>query len=125
PWPATRTGSYGVTSRIGRVLSVERDVKTLEATIEVLIAGKDPTAQRRFGPIARLVDDHETVEERHDAASRTLYCYADAWGRGAGAKDVAAFAEPPWGVAGGQAQAAVWQSWDGVEFERTATFQVE
>ncbi|HEY8377301.1 MAG TPA: hypothetical protein VIK91_12485, partial [Nannocystis sp.] len=124
-WAATRDGAYGMTSRLGRVVSVERDLETLAATCEILVDAGDPTAARRFGPIARLVDDVETVEDRHDADARTVYCYADAFGRGGSASDVEAFAEPAWSTAGGTLLAYVWQSWDGVTWEKTAEFEVE
>lgn len=125
PWPATRTGAYGMTSRVGRVVSTERDLQTLAVRCEILVEGTDPLLLRRFGPIARLVDDHATVEERHDAAARTVYCYADAFGRGGSAKDVEGFAEPSWSTVGGAAVVHVWQSWDGLTWEQTASFEVE
>jgi hypothetical protein len=127
PWPATRNGEYGMnTPRIGRVVSVDRDLETLATTVEILVEGKDPTSSnRRFAPLARLVDDHETVEERHDSASRKLYCYADAFGRGSDASDVTGFTMPAWWSGTGQALAYVWSSWDGRTWEKTAEFEVE
>ena len=126
PWPATRSGAYGFTAAVGRVVSVSRDLQTLATTLEILVDASDTTATgRRFAPIARLVDDHETVEERHDASSRTVFCYADAFGRGSAVSDVASFAEPDWLGLGGTLLARVWQSWDGVTWEATASFEVE
>lgn len=126
PWPATRNGSYGLTAAVGRVVSVSRDLQTLATTCEILVnVGDATTTGRRFAPIARLVDDVATVEERHDADARTLYCYADAWGRGGSVSDVAAFAEPGWLGVGGDALVRVFQSWDGVTWEQTASFEVE
>lgn len=125
PWAATRNGAYGMTQRVGRVVSVERDLQTLAANVEILVEGQDPTTMRRFGPMARLVDDHTTLEGRHDVAARTVTCQRDAFGRGDDASDVAAFAEPSWSQVGGRAVAWVWQSWDGVTWERTASFEVE
>lgn len=125
PWPATREGAYGMTARIGRVVSVERDLQTLAATVQILVEGKDPAIARRFAPIARLVDDHATVEERHDATTRTVYCYADAFGRGSSTSDVAGFAKPAWSTASGDCIVYVWQSWDGLAWEATAAFYIE
>lgn len=124
PWPATRNGAYGMSNRVGRVFSVERDTLTLAATVRILVDGVDPTSKRRFGPIARLVDDHETVEERHDAATRTIFCQADAFGRGEDTSDVAGFAKPSW-TSGTAALAYVWQSYDGITWTLTAAFDVE
>ena len=126
PWPATREGAYGMTARVGRVVSVSRNLQTLAAEVEILVAAGDTTTTgRRFAPIARLVDGHATVEARHDAGARKVYCYADAFGRGGSASDVAAFAEPAWLGVGGAMLARVWQSWDGVTWEQTASFEVE
>lgn len=125
PWPATRSGAYGMTASVGRVLSVERDLQTLAAEIEVLVAAGDPTTPRRFAPIARLLDDVANDTDRHNTVSRTLYCHADAFGRGEDTSDVAGFAEPAWLGVGGDALAYVWSSWDGETWEKTAEFEVE
>jgi hypothetical protein len=125
-WPATRNGVYGMTSRVGRVVSTSLDSLTLAKTCEILVEGKDPLIQKRFGPIAALVNDHTTVETRYNAATRTLYCQADAFGRGGSATDVAAFAEPSWSTTGGNLICGVWASYNGVDdWEQTATFYVE
>jgi hypothetical protein len=126
PWPATRAGSYGMTAAVGRVVSVSRDLQSLATTCEILVAAGDTTTTgRRFAPIARLIDGHATVEARHNAATRTIFCYSDAFGRGGSVSDVAAFAEPDWLGVGGVMLARVWQSWDGVTWEATASFEVE
>lgn len=125
PWAATRDGVYGMTARVGRVLSVERDLQTLAAEVVVLVAAGDPVSPRRFAPIARLLDDVANDTDRHDAATRTLKCYADAFGRGGSTSDVAGFAEPAWLGVGGDALAYVWSSWDGETWEQTAEFAVE
>lgn len=126
PWLPTREGGYGMVGRLGRVVSVERNLQTLAATVTVLVQAGDPTTLRRFAPLARLLDDVATVEERHNAAARTLYCYKDAWGHDEDAfHDVAAFAEPAWLGIGGDARAYGWSSWDGVTWEKTAEFVVE
>lgn len=124
-WPATRNGAYGMTARVGRVVSVERDTQTLAATCQILVEGKDPLIQKRFAPIAVLVNDHATVEERFDASTRTLYCQADAFGRGDGVSDVAAFTEPEWSTTGGNCLVSLYQSWDGVTWEWINAFAVE
>lgn len=125
PWPATRESVYGMTARLGRVISVERDTQTLAATLQILVASGDPTTLRRFAPIARLLDDVATVEARHDEASRTLCCYADAFGTSGANSDVRRFAEPSWSSVGGDALVYVWSSWDGVTWEKTGDFLVE
>ncbi|WAS91588.1 hypothetical protein [Nannocystis punicea] len=124
PWPATRSGAYGMSQRVGRVISVERDLMTLGATIEILVQAGDPTTKRRFSPLARLIDGHTTVEARHDAENRRITCYADAWGRGSETPDVGGFIKPDWAT-GTEAKAHVFSSWDGVSWELTATFTVE
>jgi hypothetical protein len=124
-WPATREGQYGMTARLGRVMSVELDTATLAKTCEVLMAPGDPLTKRRFGPIAALVNTHTTVETRHNSATQTLYCQADAFGRGDGVSDVAAFDEPSWSTTGGQLICNVWASYDGVTWEQVAVFYVE
>lgn len=126
PWPATRSGYYGMLASVGRVVSVSRDLQTLAATCTILVYAGDTTINgRRFAPVARLIDGHATVEDRHDADARTIFCYADAFGRGGSVSDVAAFAEPDWLGVGGVMLARVWQSWDGVTWEQTASFEVE
>lgn len=125
PWPATRNGAYGMVQRVGRVISVERDLSTLAATVEMLVAGRDPTLDRRYAPMARLVDNHTTVEGRHNSATKTITCYANAWGRSSSVRDVAAFAEPAWSQVGGDAVAQVWMSWDGKTWEKTATLVID
>lgn len=125
-WAATRNGRYGMAARVGRVASVERDLLTLAATCEILIEGSDPSDLRRFGPIARLVDGHATVEARHDSATRRVFCQHDAFGRDNNlVSDVAAFAEPSWSAAGGELKVNVWASYDGVSWSRPASFRVE
>ncbi len=126
PWPATRRGYYGMLASVGRVVSVSRNLQTLAAEVEILVAGAETTVNgRRFGPIARLVDGHATVEERHDAGSRTLYCYRDAFLRGGAVSDVAAFAEPAWLGVGGVLRVKAWASYDGLTWADVATFDVE
>jgi hypothetical protein len=124
-WPATREGAYGMSARVGRVVSVSRNTQTLAATCEILVEGRPPTTRRRFGPIARLTDSHTTVEGRHDSGTRTLYCYEDAFGRDGTTSDVAGFTEPAWLGVGGRLKVAAWASWDGLTWEQTATFEVE
>ena len=124
-WPATREGAYGMSARVGRVVSVSRSTQTLAATCEILVEGRPPTTRHRFGPIARLTDSHTTVEGRHDSGTRTLYCYEDAFGRDGTTSDVAGFTEPAWLGVGGRLKVAAWASWDGLTWEQTATFEVE
>lgn len=126
PWPATREGAYGMTARVGRVVSVSRNLQTLAAEVEILVAAGDTTTTgRRFAPVARLLDAIEALEERHDADARTLYCYADAFGRGGSVSDVAAFDEPAWLGVGGAHKVNAWASHDGQTWEQVASFEVE
>lgn len=125
PWPATREGAYGMTARIGRVVSTELDTSTLAKSVTILVTGGDPQTPRRFAPIARLLDAITTVEQRHDAGARTLFCYRNAWSREGASSDVAGFVEPASSSIGGDAVANLWQSWDGLTWEKTATFEVE
>lgn len=123
PWPATRSGAYGVDRRVGRVMAVEIDTLTLAKRLTILVEGKDPLGQARYAPIARLLDNVTDTTQRNDGTY--FYCYEDAFGRGGDVGDVMAFAEPSWSTSGGNLACEVWQSWDGVEWENTATFDVD
>lgn len=122
-WPATRTGSYGMIGRVGRVVSVRRDTNHLTATCDILVQAGDANTKRRFAPIAAIVDDVDTLEERHDPATRTLFCYGDRFGA-EGGSDVKYFAEPSWSSLGGNALVYGY-SYDGVEWVKRFQFEVE
>ena len=123
PWPASRDGAYGMTGRVGRVVKTELNTQTLTKTLEILIQAGDPKSRRRFAPIARLVDGVPTVEDRHNVGTGELTCYPDAWGAGDGGSDVEGFDEPAWLGVGGVARCLLWQSYDGVTWENTASFE--
>lgn len=124
PWPATRSGAYGVERRVGRVMSMEIDTLTLAKRLTILVEGKDPLGQARYAPIARLLDDVTDSTQRHDPSFDMLFCYFDGFGRDGDVSDVAAFAEPAWSTGGGELRCDIWQSWDGVEWEQTANISV-
>lgn len=118
-----RAGGYGLTDQIGRVVSVSIDLERLTAQVRVMLQPGDPKALRRFAPMAWVVDDVATVEERHDAATQRIFCYQDALDHGEDAHDVAWFAEPSWSTVGGQARVDGWQ-FDGRTWSNTFSFSV-
>jgi len=119
-----REGVYGLTNKLGRVFKVTHDLDSGGARIDVLVQPGTTTSARRFAPAAMLLDMVETVEGAHDATSRTLTCYADAFGHGEAVKDVAAFAEPAWLGVGGDAIVHGWQH-DGRTWQQTFAVTVE
>jgi hypothetical protein len=122
-WAATRTGAYGMIGRVGRVMSVRRDTQSLTATCDILVQAGDANTRRRFSPIAAVLDDVETLEKRHDAASRTIFCYGDRFGA-SGGSDVKYFAEPSWSAIGGDALVHGY-SYDGSAWSKKFQFEVE
>jgi hypothetical protein len=121
---ANREGSYGLSGKVARVVSVTIDPASLVADVELLVQPGDPGSLRRWAPVAALVDEVDTVEERYDAATRTWFCRADAFGRGDGSPDVGWFQEPSWSEIGGAAKVRGWQ-WDGRRWSPAFSFTVE
>ncbi len=119
-----REGTYGLSNRIGRVLSTTINLEDLSVVARVLVQPGDPGALRRFAPVACVLDTVSTVEARHDAVSQTFYCYADFFEHGDDAHDVAWFAEPSWSTVGGQAIVWGWQ-WDGRTWAQTLSLVVD
>lgn len=119
PWPATARGVFGFTNALGRITRVELDTNNLCATVSILLQDRDAVLSRRFAPIARVVDRVATVEERYDAATKTLYCQADAFGRNTD-PDVRYFVEPAGLNIGGAAKICVWQ-WNRSRWLQTMT----
>ena len=125
PWPANREGSYGLAGRVGLVLATTQDLReALTKRVKILVRPGDPLSSRRFAPIAAVLDVVDTLEERHDAAARTFYCYADAFEHGDNSIDVAGFEEPDWLAVGGDAKCIGWQH-DGREWSQTFGFTLE
>lgn len=121
----SRDGSYGLTGRLGRVIGWSMRTAELVVDLVLLVQAGDPlTAPPRFGPIAQVVEDVTTVEDRHDAATRTFTCYADAFGHGESQHDVSWFGEPDWSGTGTDALVYGWQ-WDGLVWAKTFEFVVE
>jgi hypothetical protein len=123
PWPATREGSYGMTAKVGRVVRVRRRTDNLSVECDIFVQAGNASTARRFAPIARVLDDVDTLEERHDAATRTLYCYHDMFGA-EGGSDVKYFQEPIWSDIGGDALVYGYQ-YDGREWSQNFSFTVE
>jgi hypothetical protein len=121
----TREGVYGPTAKLGRVYKVEHDLESRGAKIDVLLQPGDSSDSRHFAPIAMVRDDVATIEERYDAATRTFFCFADAFEvSDSGLQDVAFFAEPAWLGVGGSAKVHGWQ-WNGRSWAKTFEFTVE
>lgn len=118
-------GQYGITNRVGTCMSVVRNLLSGEAEVKLLLQPGDATLVRQWGPIAWVLDDVATVEERHDAANRTFYLYSNWFGvEEATHHDVTAFEEPAALNVGGDALVEIWQH-DGRTFSKTAGFTVE
>jgi hypothetical protein len=120
-----RAGSYGLTGRLARVVGWSLRTSELVVDLALLVQAGDPlTTTPRFAPVAQVVEDVTTVEARHDAAARTFYCLADAFGHGEAQHDVTWFGEPDWSGTGTDALVLGWQ-WDGREWTQTFSFYVE
>lgn len=120
-----RDGSYGITGRVGRVIGWSLRTEKLVVDLRILVQAGDPSAKpRRFGPVAQVVESVTTVEARHDAAARTFYCYADAFGHGEPTSDVAGFGEPSYSATGTEAIVYGYQH-NGRAWAKTFEFTVE
>lgn len=119
----TREGVYGPANKLGRVLSVEHHLDDRGANIHVLLQPGTAADSKMFAPSAMVVETAATVEARHDAATRTIFCQSDWLGMG-GADDVLAFAEPAWSEVGGLAAIEGWQ-WNGRTWAAAWTALVE
>jgi hypothetical protein len=118
----TREGVYGNSNKLARVISMTLNLNELTAEVRVLVQPGDAT-KRRWAPVAMVLDDVSTVEQRHDAAHETMFCYADAFGHGEGTHDLAWFVEPAWSSIGGEARVQGWQH-DGRRWEATFSLTV-
>jgi len=124
-WAPTRDGSYGLTGRLGRVIGWSLRTAELVCDVKVLVQAGDPTTKpRRFAPVAQVLESVTSVESRHDAATRTFYCYADAFGHGEPQSDVAWFGEPDWSGTGTDALVYGYQH-NGRQWSKTFEFVVE
>ena len=121
----SRDGSYGITGRVGRVIGWSLRTAELVVDLRILVQAGDPsTKPRRFGPVAQVLESVTTVEARHDAAARTFYCYADAFGHGEPTSDVAGFGEPSYSATGTEAIVYGYQH-NGRAWAKTFEFTVE
>lgn len=126
PWPANREGTYGLTGQLGRVLSIERDLRTdMVVTARVLMQPGAPDLQRHFAPLAMVLDDVATLEERYDVTARRLYCYGNYFGRDDDTlSDVEGFACPAWVAPSGDALLDGYQH-DGRSWSKTFSCTVQ
>lgn len=121
----SRDGSYGITGRVGRVIGWSLRTAELVVDLRILVQAGDPsTKPRRFGPVAQVLESVTTVEARHDAAARTFYCYADAFGHGEPTSDVTGFGEPSYSGTGTEALVYGYQH-NGRAWAKTFEFTVE
>lgn len=122
----SREGEYPLSNKVGRVTRVEHNLENLTTEVEILLQPGEATSQRRFAPIAQVLDMVATVEDRHDDAARTLYCYRDAFAHGGPdtLHDLRWFEEPAGLGIGGAAKVYGWQ-WDGRTLNQTFSFEVE
>lgn len=120
----SREGVYRLTDKIGRVQSAKPNLNDLTVNLEILLQPGSSTTLRRWAPIAKVRDDVYSVEEMHDVATRTFYCYQDAFGNADPTlHDVAWFEKPAWAT-GSEATVYGWQ-WNGRSFTPTFSFNVE
>lgn len=120
----SREGEYGMSNKLGRVYKVVHDLGSRVARVDILLQPGGLWHHRRFAPIASLLDMIDFVEGRHDAASRTVFCYRDKLRHGGDVHDVTYFAEPAGYGVGGDALVHGWQH-DGRRWSRTFSFVVE
>ena len=118
-----REGTYGLSNRIGRVLSTTTNLEDLSVVARILVQPGDAGQLRRFAPVAWVLDVVSMVEARHNSARRTFYCHADFYSHEQGTSDVAWFAEPVWSTVGGAALVQGWQ-WNGRTWAQTFSFTV-
>lgn len=123
-WAPDLDRGYGVTSHPARVLKAKHHLDGGHVTLHLQLEGS-PGGRRRWAPVARLVDDVTTLEERYDAATFTWSCYQDHAEHGDPgiASDVEWFAEPEWSNLGGGMLVYGWQ-YNGVEWRQSFSFVV-
>lgn len=119
-----REGTYGLTNKLGRVYKVEHDLETRSATVDILVQPGTAGDTRYFAPVAVVVDDVSTVEERIDMSTRTIFVKGDAFGHGEDIADCRFFVEPPWSAVGGPALCYVY-TWNGRAWNQSCEFVVE
>ena len=120
-----RSGSYGITGRVGRVIGYSLRTSELVVDLRILVQAGDPAVEPpKFGPIAQVLESVTTVEARHDAATRTFKCYADAMGHGEPTSDVTGFGEPSYSATGTDAIVYGYQH-NGRAWAKTFEFTVE
>lgn len=124
----SRDGVYGLQSKLARVLSVAHNLYEGNSTVEFLCQPGSLTATRRFGPCAWALDLVSTVEQRHDAGARTIYCHQNFFAHEGDNVDVAGFIEPEYLGIGGEA--VVWgYQWNGSgedeDWPQTFSFTLE
>ena len=124
PRPLNSSGGYGYTNAVARVISVTHEADSCAATVDLLVQAA-PATQQVWAPVARVVDDVETLEERYDAASRTFFCRdTSSPGDEPFGYNLSAFVEPQWSTAGGNARFWVLQ-YDGTSWVKTCEGNVE
>lgn len=120
-----RDGSYGITGRLGRVIGWSLRTAELVVDLKILVQAGDPSTQpRRWAPVAQVIEDVTAVEDRHDLATRTFTCYADAFEHGESQHDVTWFGEPDYLGTGTDALVHGYQ-FDGRRWSKTFEFKVE
>ena len=65
-------GEYGMSNVIGRIISVTHEADSCDAVIDVLIQAT-PSNRLVWMPIAKVVDNVTSPEERHNPATRTFF----------------------------------------------------
>lgn len=125
-WLPDLDGGYGLTGQPARVMQARHFLDGGQVELELQVEGK-PGGQRRWAPVARLLDDVTNVEDRYDDTTYTWKCYQDAFGHSDPGitSDVEWFAEPAWSSLGGGMLVHVWQYGGGEDgWAQTASFTV-
>lgn len=123
PRPPNSSGGYGLSNAVARVISVTHEADSCAATVELLVQAAAGT-QQVWAPIARVIDDVATLEERYEGSSRTFFLREWEDPSGNYGYNLAAFEEPEWSTAGGSARFWVLQ-YDGTTWTKTCEGNVE
>ena len=104
PWAINRSGEYGVSVAVGRVLSRTWDADDEVADFEILLAAESDFKMWAPAAIATRYDEDD------EAQGFRLLCLDDMYGdRSDGSFDVDGFEEPPWSTEGDLADIEIFQ----------------
>jgi len=117
--PADTDGTYGLSSRLARVLRVRRRTHASSYEVTLLVQAEPLDRVRYWAPLVRPWGHDSDI---NSAGSGWVYCakpgvihweHGNWAGHGGTRSDVAGLAEPSWSSTGGTAKVAIDQSFDG------------